>query len=155
MDRRAWQAIELQRVGHGWSTWACAHMFSVLSFSVLAYHRTVDVVPSAAQWDLVVYPSCIHWFLSADLRLPVLPFATLSSLATTSLFFLSVINAHFYNRALITAIWQMRKLRLREVKSFAQSHPAVRCRSQIQRQAYWVLEPHPSYYTRPICCWNS
>ena len=81
-------------------------MFSVLSFSVLVYHKTVDVVPSAAQWDLVVYPSFLHWFLSADPRLPILPFAALSFLATTSLFFLSVslINAHFYNRALITAI---------------------------------------------------
>ena len=39
----------------------------------MVYHRILNIVPCAVQWDLVVYPSCIYQFASADPNFPVRP----------------------------------------------------------------------------------
>ena len=56
----------------------------------MVYHRILNIVPCAIQWDLVVYPFSLY-FASANLILPIHPSTTpLSPLAATSLFSMSV-----------------------------------------------------------------
>ena len=54
----------------------------MLFFSIMVYHRIVNIAPCAIQQDLVVCPSCIYWFTSANSRLPVLPSPSLPPLGS-------------------------------------------------------------------------
>ena len=45
-------------------------------FSMTVYHRVLNIVSCALQEDLVVYPSYIQQFASANPKLPVLPSLT-------------------------------------------------------------------------------
>ena len=58
----------------------CATMrtptFFKIFFSIMVYHRILNVVPCALQWDFVGCPSYIDWFASANPKLPVLPSLT-------------------------------------------------------------------------------
>ena len=51
----------------------------------MVYHRILNIVPCAIQWDLVVNSIYIEWFASANPKLPILPFPTASPLSTASL----------------------------------------------------------------------
>ena len=46
--------------------------------SILVYHRMLNIVPCAIQQDLVVYSFSVKYLASADPKLPIHPFPTLS-----------------------------------------------------------------------------
>ena len=66
------------------------HTFFFVFFSILVYHRILNLVACAIQEDLVVYPPHARQFASANPQLPVRPFPSpsllLAPLANTRLF---------------------------------------------------------------------
>ena len=70
--------------------------FFFIFFSVMVYHRILNIAPCAIQWDLVVYTFCIYQFACGKPNLPLLPSPSLSALANTNLFSMSMILFLFH-----------------------------------------------------------
>ena len=47
------------------------HEFLLISFSIMIFHRILNMVPCAIQWDLVVYHFYVHYFASSDPKFPL------------------------------------------------------------------------------------
>ena len=42
----------------------------------MVYHRILNIVPCAIQYDLIVYPSDLYWFASVNPQSPIFPSPT-------------------------------------------------------------------------------
>ena len=72
------------------------YTFFFIFFSTMVYHRILNIAPCAIQWDLVVYTFCIYQFASGKPNLPLPPSPSLSPLANTNLFSMSMILFLFH-----------------------------------------------------------